>query len=85
MSNDAAKSWSLAGDNLPAHIEAGPLLRDPLAPETFYVGFALTPYAEQWRRAAEGGSALARLAPADVVGGAALARSKGFTRPDAAT
>jgi photosystem II stability/assembly factor-like uncharacterized protein len=72
VSADAGATWSLATDNLPGHIEAGPLLRDPVELNTVYVGFALTPYTEQWRRAAEGGSALARLAPADVLGGAAL-------------
>jgi photosystem II stability/assembly factor-like uncharacterized protein len=72
VSPDAGATWSLATDNLPGHIEAGPLLRDPLELNTVYVGFALIPYGEQWRRAAEGGSPLARLAAADVVGGAAL-------------
>jgi photosystem II stability/assembly factor-like uncharacterized protein len=72
VSSDSGATWSLATDNLPGHIEAGPLLRDPLELNTVYVGFALIPYGEQWRRAAEGGSALARLAPADIVGGAAL-------------
>jgi photosystem II stability/assembly factor-like uncharacterized protein len=72
VSSDAGATWSLATDNLPGHVEAGPLLRDPVELNTLYVGFALIPYGEQWRRAAEGGSALARLALADIVGGAAL-------------
>jgi photosystem II stability/assembly factor-like uncharacterized protein len=69
---DAGATWSVLTDNLPAHIEAGPLVRDPVEPQTLYVGFALTPYDEQWRRVADGGQARGRLSLPDVVGAVAF-------------
>ena len=69
---DGGTTWSAVTDNLPGHIEAGPLVRDPVESRTLYVGFALTPYDEQWRRAIDGGSAASRLGMADLVGGAAF-------------
>jgi hypothetical protein len=47
------KSWQMPGDSLPAHLEAWPLVRDPNDPDTLYAGFALVPYSELWRVAAE--------------------------------
>jgi hypothetical protein len=47
------KSWQMPGDSLPAHLEAWPLVRDPSDPDTLYAGFALVPYSELWRVAAE--------------------------------
>ena len=47
------KSWQMLGDSLPAHLEAWPLVRDPRDPDTLYAGFALLPYSELWRVAAE--------------------------------
>jgi photosystem II stability/assembly factor-like uncharacterized protein len=79
VSSDGGATWSMVTDNLPGHIEAGPLVRDPVELDTLYVGFALTPYAEQWRRAAEGGSGLGRLTPADVLGAAAFLALLGLT------
>jgi photosystem II stability/assembly factor-like uncharacterized protein len=69
---DGGATWSAVTDNLPGHIEAGPLVRDPVDARTVYIGFALTPYDEQWRRALDGGSAATRLGTADVVGAAAF-------------
>ena len=41
-------------------------------PETLYAGFALIPYPELWRLAAERTSALARVGPMGVAGGLAF-------------
>jgi photosystem II stability/assembly factor-like uncharacterized protein len=71
-SSDGGNTWDVPADNLPAHLEAGPLVRDAADPATLYAGFALTPYPELWRLAAEGGSALGRLDPVSVAGGAAF-------------
>jgi len=70
-SNNGA-SWILLVDNLPGHIEAGPLLIDGQQPAAMYAGFSVTPYAELWQTAASGRSALARLDPGELGGGAAL-------------
>ena len=35
---DEGESWTLIIENLPAHLEAGPLVRDPLDPATVYAG-----------------------------------------------
>jgi photosystem II stability/assembly factor-like uncharacterized protein len=64
--------WSLASDNLAAHLEAGFLARDPRSPATVYVGFSLTPYDALWRRAAEGSGALSRLELVELAGGLAF-------------
>ena len=71
-SADAGKSWALIIDNLPAHLEAGPLVRDPLDPATLYAGFALVPYSELWRRAADREGAFARVSVPSLAGGAIL-------------
>ena len=47
-------------------------MRDPLELRTVYIGFALTAYDEQWRRALDGGSGASRVGLADVVGAAAF-------------
>lgn len=69
---DGAHSWSLTEGNLPVHLEAGPLVRDPSEPETFYAGFSLTPYGEIWRRATQGTSLLSLVDPVSLAGGAAF-------------
>ncbi|MDQ6673121.1 MAG: hypothetical protein M3069_20665 [Chloroflexota bacterium] len=69
---DGGSTWSALTDNLPGHIEAGPLLRDPVETQTLYIGFAITPYDEQWRRVADGRSGGGRLSLPDVVGGLAF-------------
>ena len=66
------KRWEIPSDNLPAHLEAWPLVRDPTDPATLYAGFALIPYPELWRLAAEQTSALARIAPMGLAGSVAF-------------
>jgi photosystem II stability/assembly factor-like uncharacterized protein len=70
---DGGARWDLVVDgNLPVHLEAGPLVRDPIDAATLYAGFGLTPYEELWRTAAEGGTSLSRLDPLSLAGGAAF-------------
>jgi len=70
-STDGGATWTLVSNNLPGHLEAGPLVAHPAEPSTIYVGFSLLPYDEQWSVAAEGrGNAL--LSELDLVGGAAF-------------
>jgi hypothetical protein len=64
--------WQLMADNLPAHLEAGPLVRDPVDPASLYAGFAVVPYHELWRRAAEGLTALGRVDLVSLAGGVAF-------------
>jgi photosystem II stability/assembly factor-like uncharacterized protein len=71
-SGDRGESWTLLSDNLPAHLEAGMLVRDPVDPATLYAGFSLIPYAELWRRAASGEGALARVSLMSLAGGVVL-------------
>jgi photosystem II stability/assembly factor-like uncharacterized protein len=71
-SRDSASTWDLLGDNLPGHIDAGPLVREKDESRTLYAGFSVTPYDEAWRTAAAGGSPLTRLAASEAVGGAAF-------------
>jgi photosystem II stability/assembly factor-like uncharacterized protein len=69
---DGGELWTLIIDNLPAHLEAGPLVRDPVDPATLYAGFALLPYSELWRRAADREGALARVSVTSLTGGVVL-------------
>jgi hypothetical protein len=69
---DGGRSWGLVESNLPVHLEAGPLVRDPTHPSTFYAGFALMPYSELWGMAIQGGSLLRRVDPLSLAGGAAF-------------
>jgi hypothetical protein len=62
----------LVEGNLPIHLEARPLVRDPTEPNTLYAGFSLMPYAEVWRVAVEGGNLLARLDALSIAGGLAF-------------
>jgi hypothetical protein len=71
-STDAGHTWVVVEDNLPAHLEAGPLVRDPTNPATLYAGFALLPYTELWQMAREGGMLLRRVEPLNLAGGAAF-------------
>ena len=71
-SGDGGAHWALVIDNVPAHLEAGPLVRDPVDPATIYAGFALTPYSEIWRQAIEGPRALGRIDPMSLAGGMVL-------------
>jgi photosystem II stability/assembly factor-like uncharacterized protein len=68
-SEDGGESWALKEDNLPIHIEAGPLARDPNDPAVIYAVFSLMPYSEVWRMAIEGGNLLARVEPIRLAGG----------------
>jgi photosystem II stability/assembly factor-like uncharacterized protein len=72
LSRDAGTSWELLIDNLPGHVEAGPLVFDAQRPAAVYAGFSVTPYEEVWRNAALGTSALARLSGAELAGAAAF-------------
>jgi photosystem II stability/assembly factor-like uncharacterized protein len=65
---DGGEHWTLIIDNLPAHLEAGPLVRDPVDPTSLYAGFALIPYSELWRRAADHERALVRVSFATLIG-----------------
>jgi photosystem II stability/assembly factor-like uncharacterized protein len=68
-SENRGKDWVLKEQNLPAHLEAGPLARDPSDPRVIYAVYSLIPYLEVWRAAAEGGNLLARLDPISLAGG----------------
>jgi len=71
-SENGGNSWMLKEDNLPIHLEAGPLARDPADTGLIYAVYSLMPYAEVWRRASEGGNLLRRLDPISLVAGAAF-------------
>jgi photosystem II stability/assembly factor-like uncharacterized protein len=68
-SEDGGDTWAPKEDNLPIHIEAGPLARDPNDSSVIYAVFSLMPYAEVWRMAIEGGNLLARIEPISLAGG----------------
>jgi photosystem II stability/assembly factor-like uncharacterized protein len=71
-SEDGGHSWTLEEGNLPVHLEAGPLARDPNDAGTLYAVYSLMPYAEVWRTALEGGNLLARINPVSLAGGLAF-------------
>jgi photosystem II stability/assembly factor-like uncharacterized protein len=71
-STDGGASWTLKENNLPAHLEAGPLIRDPHEMQTLYAGYSLLPYSEVWRAAREGVNLLSRLDPVSLGGGFAF-------------
>jgi photosystem II stability/assembly factor-like uncharacterized protein len=71
-SEDGGQSWALQEGNLPVHIEAGPLGRDPSNLPTLYALYSLVPYPEVWRTALEGGNLLARVDPVSLAGGLAF-------------
>jgi photosystem II stability/assembly factor-like uncharacterized protein len=68
-SEDGGETWLQKEDNLPIHIEAGPLARDPNDASVIYAVFSLMPYAEVWRMALEGGNLLTRIEPISLIGG----------------
>ena len=82
-SQDGGGTWNLLADNLPGHLEAGPLIYDPKQPGMVYAGFSLLPYGEQWARAANGRSAGSQLSLTELTGAAAflalLALAAGWT------
>ena len=65
-------SVRLLVDNVPVHLEARPLVRDPRDSATLYAGFSITPYETLWRSAADGASPLQRLDAINVAGGLAF-------------
>jgi photosystem II stability/assembly factor-like uncharacterized protein len=68
-SEDGGQNWVLKEDNLPVHLEAGPLARDPNDPLLIYAVYSLMPYSEVWRAANEGGNLFARIDPISLAGG----------------
>jgi photosystem II stability/assembly factor-like uncharacterized protein len=68
-SADAGAIWRFKEDNLPIHIEAGPLTREPGDPRVLLAVYSYMPYPEVWRSAIEGGNLLARLDPLAIAGG----------------
>lgn len=71
-STDAGANWALLEDNLPVHLEARPLVREPGNPRTLYAGFSLIPYGELWRTSVEGGNLLNRVDLVSLAGGLAF-------------
>jgi hypothetical protein len=71
-SKDGGYSWTLKEDNLPVHLESGPLARDPSDARTLYAVYSLMPYPEVWRTALEGSNLLARVDPVSLAGGLAF-------------
>jgi len=52
-SEDGGETWTLKEDNLPIHLEAGPLAQDPSDAGVLYAVYSLVPYSEVWRAAIE--------------------------------
>lgn len=71
-SDDGGATWPRLEGVLPIHLEAAPLVEDPVDPHTRYAGFSLTPYAEVYRRAQEGSTVLSRIDPVSLAGGGAF-------------
>lgn len=72
VSSGPTGAWALQEGNLPVHLEAGLLVRSPVADGPILAGFALTPYDEIRRRAEQGGSVLAQTDPISLAGAAAF-------------
>ncbi len=72
-SEDGGETWMLKEDNLPIHLEAGPLARDPADANVLYAVYSLMPYSEAWRIAAETGNLSRQLDPAYVAAGIGFA------------
>jgi len=68
-SQDGGETWAPKEDNLPIHIEAGLLARDPNDTSVIYAVFSLMPYAEVWRMATERRNMLTRIEPISLAGG----------------
>jgi photosystem II stability/assembly factor-like uncharacterized protein len=68
-SEDGGETWMLKEDNLPIHLEAGPLTRDPADANVLYAVYSLMPYSEAWRIAAETGNLSRQLDPGYIAAG----------------
>jgi photosystem II stability/assembly factor-like uncharacterized protein len=71
-SADGGHSWRLMEENLPVHLEAGPLVRDPTNAAALYAGFSLLPYGELWDLVLKGKPLLQRVDPLSLAGGTAF-------------
>jgi photosystem II stability/assembly factor-like uncharacterized protein len=71
-SENAGSTWIFKEDNLPIHIEAGPMTREPGDPRVLLAVYSYMPYPEVWRSAIEGSNLLARLDPLAIAGGVAF-------------
>jgi hypothetical protein len=71
-SEDGGRSWVLKENNLPAHLETGPLAYGPREAHTLYAVYSLLPYPEVWRAAIEGSNLLSHLDPVSIGGGCAF-------------
>ena len=71
-SENGGDTWLLKEDNLPGHLEAGPLTRDPTDPRTIYTVYSLIPYSEIWRKARDGGNLLTQVDRISLAGGISL-------------
>jgi photosystem II stability/assembly factor-like uncharacterized protein len=71
-SADGGRSWRLMEENLPVHLEAGPLVRDPTNSAALYAGFSLLPYSELWARDLKGKPLLHRVDALSLAGGTAF-------------
>src|SRR5205823_901072 len=69
---DGGERWVMLEGNLPAHLEAGPLVRDPSDRERLYAGFSVTPYSELWRRAVDGAATWRHIDLASLLGAVAF-------------
>ena len=68
-SEDGGETWMLKEDNLPIHLEAGPLARDPADANVLYAVYSLLPYSEAWRIATETGSLSRQIDPIYIAAG----------------
>jgi photosystem II stability/assembly factor-like uncharacterized protein len=59
--SDGGERWVPLVDNLPAHLEAAPLVRDPSEPATLYAGFSVLPYPQLWLSAVDARPAWQRI------------------------
>jgi photosystem II stability/assembly factor-like uncharacterized protein len=71
-SEDGGETWMLKEDNLPIHLEAGPLARDPADANVLYAVYSLLAYSEAWRIAAETGNLSPQLHPLYIAAGVGL-------------
>jgi len=69
---DRGLVWELKENNLPVHLEAGPLARDAKDPTTLFAVYSLMPYPAVWQTALQGGTLLARVDVIDLAGGTAF-------------